>query len=166
MGHFNQLVFNVRSFLSAVIVGCNCRRTDKNVADTDLASAVRLAVIACKAFNQHTGKFKFAVQEDVIVRDKYVIKDNQRFGSAVGGVTDIDFRTFQLSGIAALASDNHEDAFRIGRASKRYRIVFIVFPHCDGRHNDNFMRIDKTGLVRFCTTNDDTVSSPFHDMEV
>ena len=139
MGHFNQLVFNVRSFLSAVEVCRNCRRTDKNVTDTDLASAVRLAVISCKAFNQHTGKFKFAVQEDVIVRNKYVIEDNQGFGSAVGGVTDIDFGTFQFSRVAALASDNHEDTFRIGRASKGYCIVFVIFTHCDSRHNDNFV---------------------------
>ena len=61
MCHFNQFVFDMRGFLSTVIISGKGSCANQNITDTDFTSAIRLSVIACKAFYKKTCVFVFTI---------------------------------------------------------------------------------------------------------
>jgi len=65
MCHFNELVFDVRGFGRAVVIGRQCRRADQHVAHADLAAAVALTMVAGKALHQESAEFIFPAHEDI-----------------------------------------------------------------------------------------------------
>ena len=108
----------------------------------------------------------FAVEEDLVIGDEYVIEDNQGFGAAEFRVARIHGSPFQFPRIAGLAADNHENAFGIGRTAEGNSVILIGFPHGDGRHDDDFVGVDEACLMGFGTAYDDTIGTAFDDVEI
>ena len=101
MDHLDQLVLDVGSLLSSVVLCSQSSSTDQNVANAYFASAVGLSVISCESLYHHSGKVILACEEDVLVRDEYVVEYYQSFLSAVSSVTEVNVSSlFQFSGVA------------------------------------------------------------------
>ena len=156
----------MRCLRAAVVIGSQRSGADEDVAYADLAAAVGLTVVAGEAFDENAGKFIFAVEVDVFVRNEYVVEDNESFRAAEFGVARIHFSAFELTRIAGLTADDHENAFGVGRAGEGNSVVFVVFAHGDRRHDDNFMGVDEARLMSFCAADDDAVGAAFYDVEV
>ena len=148
MGHLDQLILNMRSLCRASHLTCQCGSADEHIANADLAAAVGLTVIACKALYHHAGKLGFAVEEDHIVRNEYTVENNQNLVTAVNLVADVDVVMFLgLAGIAGLTAEDQGDAVGIGRARKGNGVVLVALTHGNGRHNQNIMAVQVAGLV-------------------
>ena len=123
-------------------------------------------MIARETLNDHAGELDLAVEEDAVVRNEYVIEDDQHFVAAVNLVADVDIVVLlQLAGIAGLAAIDQGDAFGIGRYSEGDRVVLVALTHGDGRHNQNLVRVDKTGLMRLCAGDVNAVRGALDNMQ-
>ena len=122
-------------------------------------------MITGKALHQHTGKLMLAAQEDTIIGNKYVIEDGQGLYAAELGVTDVQLGAFQLTGVAALAADDHEQAGGVHRNGEGNRIVLIIGTHGLGGHYDDLVGVADTGLVGLGAANDDTVGTTLHNAQ-
>ena len=152
MRHLNDLILDVRSLCTACHLNCQLRSANQNVAYANLAAAVRLTMITSETLYHHAGKCSLAIQENHVVRDKYAVENNQNFVSAVLLVANVNVIVFLgLAGVAGLTAQNQRDAFCIGRARKGNGIVLIAFAHGNGRHNQNIMAVQVTGLMCLCT---------------
>ena len=165
MGHLDELILDVAGLGSAIVVSGNSSSTDQNIAYADLAAAVALAVVTGKALHQHPGKFMLAAQEDTVIGNKYIVKDGQGFHAAELGVTDIEGGAFQLTGVAALAADDHEQTGGIQRNGEGNRIVLIIGTHGLGGHNDDLVGVADTGLVGLGAADYDTVGAALHNTQ-
>ena len=166
MYHLDQFIFDMGCLCAACHLNCNGCCTDQDIADTDFASAVGLTVESCETLYDHACKCNFAVEVDVLVRDKYAVEDNKDFVSAVCLIADVNAVVlFQLSGIAGLTSVDQRDAFCVCRAGEADCIVFIAFTHGNGRHNQNFMRVYIACLMCLCTCDIDTVLCTLNNVQ-
>ena len=52
------------------------------------------------------------------------------------------------------------------RYCEGYCVILVIRTHSDGRHYDNFLRVDDTGLVSLSALNYDTVCSSLNDMQI
>ncbi len=105
-------------------------------------------MIACETLDDHACKLDLAVEEDAVVRNEYMLKDNQNFMSAVNLVADVDVVVlFQLAGVTGLTAVNQGDALGIGRNCEGNRVVLVALAHCDGRHDQNLVGVYETGLM-------------------
>ena len=120
MSHLDELVLDVGSLGRACHFASQCGSADQNVAYADLAAAVRLTVVACEALYDHAGKLDFAVEEDAVVRNEYVVEDYEDLVAAVYLVADVDVVVLlELAGVAGLTADDQGDALSIGRVLRR-----------------------------------------------
>ena len=166
MRHLDDFILNVRSLCTACHLNCQLRSANQNVAYTNLAATVRLTMITGKALYHHASECGLAIQEDHIIRNKYAVKDNQNFVSAVLLVADINVVVLLgLAGIAGLTTQNQRDAFCICRAGKRNSVILITLAHRNGRHNQNIMAVQVTGLMCLCTGNINTVRRALYNMQ-
>ncbi len=156
----------MRSLLSAVVVCAKSSSTDQDIAYTNFTSAIGLSVVTSESLNEHTSELILASHEDSVVRNEYVIEYNQSLNTTELGVTCIHRSTLKFSCIAGLTADDHCDALSICRYCEGYCVILVIRTHSDGRHYDNFLRVDDTGLVSFCTFYNDTVCSSFNDVQI
>ena len=75
-------------------------------------------MITCKTFYQHAGELILAVQENSFIGYEYMIKYGQGFYAAKLRIADVHTAAFQLSGVAGLTADDHENALGIYRYCK------------------------------------------------
>ena len=123
----DQLVLDVGRLRRACHLTCQCGSADEHIAYTNLAAAIGLTVIACKALYHHAGELGLAVEEDHVIRDKYTIENNQNLVTAVNLVADINVVVFLgLAGVAGLTAQNQGNAFRVGRAGEGNRVVLVA----------------------------------------
>ena len=166
VGHLDQLILNVRSLCRTCHLAGKCSRADEHIANTDLAAAIGLTVIACKALYHHAGKLGLAVEEDHVVRNEHAVEDYQNLVAAVNLVADIDVVIFLgLAGIAGLTAEDQGDAVGIGRARKGNGVVLVALTHGDGRHNQNIMAVQVAGLMRLCTGDVNAVRGALNNVQ-
>ncbi len=122
-------------------------------------------MISGKPLHEDAGEFCFAVEENSVVRNKYIIKYYERFHAAKPAVAHINIGALQLSRIAGLTAHDHKNAFCIGGTCERNRIIPVFRSHGLGRHDNHLMGIDKACLMSLCAADHDTVGTSLHYME-
>jgi len=81
-------------------------------------------------------------------------------------VADIYFTAFEFARVAGLPAVDVGNAVRVCGRDKGKRVIGVVFGHGDGRHHQNPVRVDGSGLVGLGAAHDNAVFSFFHNMGV
>ena len=166
MDHLDKFVLEVRRFIRTIIIGSQRHCTDKNIAYTDLATAVTLPMVTGEPLHQRAAELILAAHQHVFPGDEQMIEHHQRLMPAELLIAYIERAAFQLAGIAGLSAVDVENSFRISRRNKAHRIVSIFFGHGDCRHNQYPMGIQSTRLMGLGTANDNAVFALFHHMNI
>src|ERR1019366_6335626 len=91
------------------------------------------------------------------------------FLAAVGRAARIDvggFAAAELALVAGLAAVNIGDAFRVRRQRANDGVILLVWLKRHGRHDQDHVRIDRSGLVRLGAADNDAVWAPLDDAQV
>ena len=165
MGHLDELILDVAGLVGAVVVGGHGGGADEHVAHAHLTATVALAVVAGEPLHQHAGEVILAAHKDALVGHEHVVKDHQGLHTAKFTVAHVHLAALQLTGVAALAADDHKDAVGVHGHGEGHRVVLVLSLHGLGGHDDDLVAVQRTGLVHLGAPHHNAVGTALHDVQ-
>src|SRR5690554_6676970 len=123
-------------------------------------------MITSKTLYQGSGEFCFPIHEYAIIGDKHIIKDGHYLLPAKVYITHIYISAFEFAGVTGLTAININHTGSIQRNSKgNGPFLFILFQGII-RHNQNFVRVNHSRLVKLASPYYYSIFPSFYYMEI